>query len=226
MVVAMVFTSKERRVLVVMCAGSRACIIKDVVESNGAIFSVPAEEQQVKAEGNIWARTALRETPEPAREFQFLPRSHFASCPAAATSKQPHNPEHLTTQTIAIQAQVCHQTPIPPPASDSLVRLTSSTPPPSPSAPVKLTSPNARVPHLSSLRAVKIINNSPATTQPRRSHPPLRSAPSQTRHRASPYPSHPSPPALKDPPSTELRNIQEQTPGKHTSPGYTTDSAR
>lgn len=169
--VAMVLTSKERRVLVVMCAGSRACIIKDVVESNNAIFSVPAEEQQVKAEGNIWARTALRETPEPARDFQFLPRSHFASCPAAATSKQPHNPEHLTTQTIAIQAQVCHQTPIPPPASDSLVRLTSSTPPPSPSAPVKLTSPNARVPHLSSLRAVKIINNSPATTQPRRSHP-------------------------------------------------------
>ena len=124
----------------------------------------------MKAEGNIWARTALRETPEPARDFQFLPRSHFASCPAAATSKQPHNPEHLTTQTIAIQAQVCHQTPIPPPASDSLVRLTSSTPPPSPSAPVKLTSPQRACPALSPSSGEN-INNSLATTLSHRKLP-------------------------------------------------------
>jgi hypothetical protein len=97
------------------------------------------------------------------------------SCPVLLLqllSTTTHNPEPDTSPPRPSPPKPSlHQTPIPPPASDSLVRLTSSTPPPSPSAPVKLTSPNARVPHLSSLRAVKIINNSPATTQPRRSHP-------------------------------------------------------
>jgi len=121
---------------------------------------------------------------ETARDFLPL-LSHFASCPAA-TSKH-----HLTTRAKHHlhpdhrHQLVCTRLPIPPPASDSIVRLTPSTPPPSPSAPVKLTSPNARVPHLSSLRAVKIINNSPATTQPRRNQPstPLHRDP----HRVSPY---------------------------------------
>jgi hypothetical protein len=97
------------------------------------------------------------------------------SCPVLLLqllSTTTHNPEPDTSPPRPSPPKPSlHQTPIPPPASDSLVRLTSSTPPPSPSAPVKLTSPNARVPHLSSLRAVKIINNSPATTQPRRTHP-------------------------------------------------------
>jgi hypothetical protein len=154
------------------------------------------------------------------------------SCPVLLLqllSTTTHNPEPDTSPPRPSPPKPSlHQTPIPPPASDSLVRLTSSTPPPSPSAPVKLTSPNARVPHLSSLRAVKIINNSPATTQPRRSHPPLRSAPSQTRHRVDPYPSHPSPPALKHPPSPRA----SESPGanarkKHVRPAIPqTDSAR
>jgi hypothetical protein len=116
----------------------------------------------------------------------------FASCPAAATSKHHHhhltNPEPNTTPPRpSPPSSSLHQTSIPPPASDSLVRLTSSTPPPRRLLPVKLTSPNARVPHLSSPRAVKIINNSPATTQPRRTHPsaPLHRRPATASRRIS-----------------------------------------
>jgi hypothetical protein len=53
LLVAMVFTSKERRDLEVMRVGSHARTTKEIVVSDIAIFPVQAKEQQVEAEGNI-----------------------------------------------------------------------------------------------------------------------------------------------------------------------------
>ena len=53
LVVAMGFTSKERRSFEVIRGGTHARKIKDVVISDITVFMVLAGEQQVKTEGNI-----------------------------------------------------------------------------------------------------------------------------------------------------------------------------